>query len=95
MLPKTLRYRADSIRLNCTSEDVILNSGFTEAAAFSRVARAVAAVSIEIESSVKWAATEFQIVELKSWLSPKYISFRLRLPSCSITGKEVRKRFQV
>lgn len=69
--PKTLRYNADSIKLNCTSFAVILKVGFTAAAAEMRAERAAAAVAIEIVLPVKCAATEAQMVELKLWLSPK------------------------
>jgi hypothetical protein len=49
----------------------MLNSGFTAAAATRRAARAAIAVEREIVLFVNQAATEFQIVELKVWSSPK------------------------
>lgn len=69
--PKTLRYNADSIKLNSTSVADILKTGFTAAAAVSLAERAAAAVAIEIVSLVKCAAMESQMVRLKLWLSPK------------------------
>lgn len=71
--------------LNCTSLALILNAGFTAAAAARREDRADLAVAREMVLFVKNAATEFQIVELKEWLSPKYMSLRERDPSCSMT----------
>ena len=59
------------MRLNCTSLAVILNTGFAAFAAARRAVLAEAAVAMEIVLLVKCAATEFQMVELKLWLSPK------------------------
>lgn len=85
-LPKTARYKAVSKRLNWSSRAVKLNVGFTAFAAAIRALRALAAVAMVMNSlPPKLATTLSQMVELKLWLSPKKMSLRLRLPSCSMT----------
>lgn len=83
--PNTRRYKPVSIKLNRFPSSVKSKSGFCFGAVASRSFRAFAAVSMEMISPSKCAATASQISGAKEWLSPDWASFLLRLPSCSIT----------
>lgn len=85
--PKMPRYKLVSIKLNRTASSVRSNSGFWVGATARRSLRAFAAVSIEISSPSKCAATAAQTSGAKEWLSPEKVSFLLRLPSCSMTER--------
>ena len=76
----TWRYSADVPKLVTL---LAVKFGLMASAAVTRSRRARAATGMEMVSWWKWAATVFQMVWLKLWLSPKYRSLRLRLPSNS------------
>lgn len=68
---KTDMYKAVSMAENSMSVVDMLNAGFCWEAIKRREERAVMAVESGMCVSLKCAATESQIGELKEWLSPK------------------------
>ena len=92
-LPKRSWYEADSMALKRVSSADMWNSGLACFAAANRAFRASADVSMEMVSEMKCAAVVAQISGEKVRLSPEWMSFRLRLASCSMTWQTVSERF--